>query len=76
MQKARIALAGVKEALGVYGFSVDQTLDSVKPEVVTNDGKTANGQGQLHAARHAADDDDRHGQCRRPLVRQANDRAS
>lgn len=42
MQKARVALLGLKEALGVYGFSVDQTLDSVKPEVVGNDGKTAN----------------------------------
>jgi hypothetical protein len=41
MQKARIALGGFKEALGVYGFSVDQTLDSVKPEVVSNDGKAA-----------------------------------
>ncbi len=41
MQKARVALAGFKEALGVYGFSADQTLDSIKPEVVSNDGKTA-----------------------------------
>ena len=41
MQKARVALLAFKEALNVYGFSVDQTLDSVKPEVVTNDGKTA-----------------------------------
>jgi hypothetical protein len=41
MQKARVALLGFKEALAVYGFSIDQTLDSVKPEVVSNDGKTA-----------------------------------
>lgn len=41
MQKAKIALGGFKEALGVYGFSVDQTLDSIKPEVVSNDGKAA-----------------------------------
>jgi hypothetical protein len=41
MQKARIAFLGVKNALDVYGFSVDKTLDSVKPEVVSNDGKTA-----------------------------------
>ena len=41
MQKARVALLGFKEALTVYGFSIDQTLDSVKPEVVANDGKTA-----------------------------------
>lgn len=41
MEKARIGIQGLKEALGVYGFSVDQTLDSVKSEVVSNDGKTA-----------------------------------
>ncbi|GAA0712635.1 hypothetical protein [Dokdonella soli] len=41
MQKARVAFLGFKDALGVYGFSLDQTLDSVKPEVVSNDGKTA-----------------------------------
>jgi hypothetical protein len=41
MQKARVAFGGLKEALAVYGFSIDQTLDSVKPEVVANDGKTA-----------------------------------
>lgn len=41
MQKARVALGGFKEALAVYGFSVDKTLDSVKPEVLSSDGKTA-----------------------------------
>lgn len=41
MQKARIAFAGFKDALGVYGFSLDKTLDSVKPEVLSNDGKLA-----------------------------------
>jgi uncharacterized protein YaiI (UPF0178 family) len=41
MQKGRVAMLGVKEALNVYGFSVDQTLDSIKPEVVSNDGKAA-----------------------------------
>ncbi len=41
MQKARVALGAFKEALAVYGFSVDKTLDSVKPEVLSNDGKTA-----------------------------------
>jgi uncharacterized protein YaiI (UPF0178 family) len=41
MQKARVAFLGIKDALAVYGFSLDQTLDSVKPEIVTNDGKTA-----------------------------------
>lgn len=41
MDKGRIAFLALKEALAVYGFSLDQTLDSVKPEVVSNDGKTA-----------------------------------
>jgi hypothetical protein len=41
MQKARIAFVGFKDALNVYGFSLDKTLDSVKPEVVSNDGKNA-----------------------------------
>lgn len=41
MEKARKGFQGVKEVLGVYGFSLDQTLDSVKSEVVSNDGKTA-----------------------------------
>jgi hypothetical protein len=41
MDKGRIAFLALKEALAVFGFSLDQTLDSVKPEVVSNDGKTA-----------------------------------
>lgn len=41
MQKARIAFLGFKQALGVYGFEFDKTLDSIKPEVVSNDGKAA-----------------------------------
>ena len=41
MQKAHIAFDAFKQALAVYGFSIDQTLDSVKPEVAANDGKTA-----------------------------------
>ncbi len=41
MAKARIGFGGLKEALGVYGFSLDQTLDSVKSEVVSNDGTNA-----------------------------------
>ena len=41
MAKARIAFLGFKDALGVYGLSLDKTLDSVKPEVVSNDGKAA-----------------------------------
>lgn len=41
MQKARIAFLGVKDALGVYGFPLDRTLDSIKPVVVSNDGHAA-----------------------------------
>ncbi len=41
MSKAQIGFQALKEALGVYGFSLDQVLDSVKPEVVSNDGKLA-----------------------------------
>ena len=41
MQKARIAFIAFKQALGVYGFDFDKMLDSIKPEVVSNDGKTA-----------------------------------
>ena len=42
MQKARVAFGGVKDVLAVYGFSLDQTLDSVQAKTLTNDGKTAN----------------------------------
>lgn len=41
MQKMGPVVLGLKQALDVYGFSVDKTLDSVKPEIVSNDGKTA-----------------------------------
>lgn len=41
MAKARVAFLGVKDALGVYGFPLDKTLDSVKTEVISNDGKAA-----------------------------------
>jgi hypothetical protein len=41
MQKAGIALRGFKEALAVYGFSIDRTLDSIAPATVANDGKKA-----------------------------------
>jgi len=41
MQKAQIAFQGFKRVLGVYGFNFDQTLDSVKAEVVSNDGNAA-----------------------------------
>jgi hypothetical protein len=41
MHKAQVVFGGVKELLALYGLSIDQTLDSIKPEVVSNDGKTA-----------------------------------
>ncbi len=41
MQKARVAYLGIKDALAVYGLSLDATFDSVKPEVVSNDGQSA-----------------------------------
>lgn len=41
MQKARVAVLALKDALAVYGFSIDQTLDSIKPQVLANDGKVA-----------------------------------
>lgn len=41
MQKAHVFVLALKDALAVYGFSIDQTLDSIKPEVVSNDGSTA-----------------------------------
>ncbi|MDR2013927.1 MAG: hypothetical protein LBQ20_13070 [Rhodanobacter sp.] len=41
IQKARIAYLAVRDALNVYGLSIDQVLDSVKPEVIANDGKAA-----------------------------------
>jgi hypothetical protein len=41
MQKSRIAVLGFKDALAVYGFSIDKTLDSMKTTVVSNDGTSA-----------------------------------
>jgi hypothetical protein len=41
LAKGDIAFAGVKKLLDVYGFSIDQMLDSVKPQLVSNDGKAA-----------------------------------
>jgi hypothetical protein len=41
MQKARVAFIAFKDALAVYGFQFDKTLDSVKTSVVSSDGKTA-----------------------------------
>jgi hypothetical protein len=39
--KLKVAINGLKKLFDVYGFSIDQTLDSVKTEVVANDGSTA-----------------------------------
>ena len=39
--KLKIAVNGVKQVLDVYGFSLDRTLDSVKAEVLSNDGTNA-----------------------------------
>ncbi|MGA8276847.1 MAG: hypothetical protein WB784_01430 [Rhodanobacteraceae bacterium] len=41
MQKMHTGFMGLKDLLTVYGFSLDDTLDSIKPTVVSNDGKTA-----------------------------------
>jgi hypothetical protein len=41
MQKAQILFLGFKDALAVYGFSLDATLDSVKPEVLSQAGDNA-----------------------------------
>jgi hypothetical protein len=41
MQKSRIAVLGFKDALAVYGFSIDKTLDSMKMTVLSNDGTNA-----------------------------------
>ena len=39
--KLKIAVNGVKQVLDVYGFSLDRTLDSLKTEVLSNDGTNA-----------------------------------
>lgn len=41
MQKAGIVVAGLKQVLDVYGFSLDQVLDTTKVELVSNEGDTA-----------------------------------
>ncbi len=40
-QKAGIAIGGLKKALDVYGFSIDQALDSTKVEVLSMEGDKA-----------------------------------
>jgi hypothetical protein len=39
--KISITFGAIKKILEVYGFSIDQTLDSVKTELVSNDGDNA-----------------------------------
>lgn len=41
MKKGQIAFIGVKKILAVYGLSIDQTLDSVKPNVLSTTGDSA-----------------------------------
>ncbi|MGA9421313.1 MAG: hypothetical protein WBW61_03060 [Rhodanobacteraceae bacterium] len=41
MKKLHIGFMGAKDLLAVYGFSIDQTLDSINPVVVSNDGNSA-----------------------------------
>lgn len=41
MGKAGLAYLGVKDVLALYGFSIDQTLDSIKAETVSSDANTA-----------------------------------
>jgi len=41
MQKGQLVFQAVKQAFAVYGFSIDQTLDSAKTTVVSSDGTTA-----------------------------------
>jgi hypothetical protein len=41
LDKGGIAIKGLKQALDAYGFSIDQTLDSVKAETVSQTGDTA-----------------------------------
>lgn len=41
MKKGQIAWLGAKKILAVYGFSIDSSLDSVKPTVLSSAGDTA-----------------------------------
>jgi hypothetical protein len=41
MAKIGHAYLGVKEILALYGFSIDQTLDSIKAQTLSNDGNVA-----------------------------------
>jgi hypothetical protein len=41
MSKVGVAYLGVKDVLALYGFSIDQTLDSVKAETLSSDANAA-----------------------------------
>jgi hypothetical protein len=41
MSKVGVAYLGLKDVLALYGFSIDQTLDSVKAETLSSDATTA-----------------------------------
>ena len=41
MGKIGVGLNGMKQVLAIYGFSIDQTLDSVKAETLSSDASTA-----------------------------------
>lgn len=41
MGKIGVGLNGMKQVLAIYGFSIDQTLDSVKAETLSSDAATA-----------------------------------
>lgn len=41
MKKGQVAYLGVKQLLALYGLSIDETLDSVKPTVLSTSGDSA-----------------------------------
>jgi len=41
MSKVGVAYLGTKDVLALYGFSIDQTLDSIKAETVSSDANSA-----------------------------------
>ncbi|HSX59216.1 MAG TPA: hypothetical protein VLF18_03350 [Tahibacter sp.] len=41
MSKAGVVYLGLKDVLALYGFSIDQTLDSVKAETISSDANAA-----------------------------------
>lgn len=41
MSKVGVAYLGIKDVLALYGFSIDQTLDSIKAETISSDANAA-----------------------------------